>query len=60
VTFDDYYKMFPRTRCLPEVRYACKFLESRGQRFGVDFGLLNSVAKAAEILIEEFGFEEEW
>jgi len=60
MTFDSYQKMFPRTKCVPEVRYACKFLEARGQRFGVDFGITNAVRKAAEIVVKDFEFEEEW
>jgi hypothetical protein len=60
MTFDDYYAMFPRTRCDHEVTYACKFLESRGLRFGVDFGLTNAVRKAADIVINEIRYEEGW
>jgi len=30
---------------------ACRFLESRGQRFCVDFGFENAVTKAGEVIL---------
>lgn len=37
---------------------ACRFLESRGQMFCVDFGTQNAVAKALEIMESEWGLAE--
>jgi len=35
----------------PEIADACRFLESRGQRFCVDFGFENAVTKAGEVIL---------
>jgi hypothetical protein len=35
------------------VDYACRFLESRGWRFCVDFGVKNAVEKASQVALAE-------
>lgn len=53
MNISDYSKYF-RDRLKPEVVYAGEYLESKGLRFAVDFGSTNAIAKAADMMVDEF------
>lgn len=40
----------------PQTLFAGQFLESRGYRFGQDYGITNAISKATDIML---GLEEE-
>lgn len=52
MTLDEYAKRY-KLRIPATKAYACRFLESRGLRFLIEFGIENAVDKAAELLCEE-------
>lgn len=52
MTFEQVVRSL-RLRVTPTQRYACEFLESRGQVFRVHFGTKNAIAKAAELFVDE-------
>lgn len=48
----DYQKLF-RAKLKPEVVYACEVLQDKGLRFGVEFGFVDAIRKATDMVIDE-------
>lgn len=58
MTLDEYLKLIPVARVRPEVEYACRFLEIRGERFGEDFTFIDSIEKATSKVLEDIEMDE--
>jgi hypothetical protein len=52
MTVHDYQKLF-RTKIDPMTVYACDYLELKGLRFGVEFGFVDAVRKATDMVMDE-------
>lgn len=51
------YAIYFKDRLKPEVVFAGEYLETRGLRFGIDFGSTNALQKATDMMLEEMNWK---